>query len=45
MALLGQMVLALGAETSVQLLVQAGAIIVAVSVRHLPDLLRWIARG
>jgi ribose transport system permease protein len=36
--LLGQMVLALGAGTSVQLLVQALAIIVAVSVRYLPEL-------
>lgn len=44
MALLGQMVLALGAETSVQLLVQALAIIIAVSVRHVPDLLRHLRR-
>ncbi|MGG7565520.1 ABC transporter permease [Rhodovulum sp. DZ06] len=40
MALLGQMVLALGAGTAVQLLVQALAIIVAVSVRGLPTFIR-----
>lgn len=40
MVQLGQMVLALGAGTAVQLLVQAAAIIIAVSVRYLPDLLR-----
>lgn len=39
MAQLGQMVLALGAETSVQLLVQALAIVVAVTIRHVPMLL------
>lgn len=40
MAQLGQMVLALGAGTSVQLLVQSLAIIIAVAVRHLPSLIR-----
>lgn len=40
MAQLGQMVLALGADTSVQLLVQALAIIIAVSVRHIPEVLK-----
>ena len=40
MALLGQMVLALGADTSIQLLVQALAIVIAVAVRNLPALLR-----
>ncbi|RJS92925.1 ABC transporter permease [Salinisphaera sp. Q1T1-3] len=40
MSLLGQMVLALGAETSVQLLVQAIAIVVAVTARYLPDMWR-----
>ncbi len=39
MTQLGQMVLALGAGTSVQLLVQSLAIIIAVAVRHLPTLL------
>ncbi|GKY87067.1 ABC transporter permease [Sinisalibacter aestuarii] len=38
MTLLGQMVLALGADTSVQLLVQALAIIIAVTIRYLPQL-------
>ncbi|SLN54236.1 Ribose transport system permease protein RbsC [Aquimixticola soesokkakensis] len=42
--LLGQMVLALGAGTSVQLLVQALAIIVAVSVRYLPELFQALRR-
>ena len=42
MTQLGQMVLALGAPTSVQLLVQALAIIIAVTVRHLPGLLRML---
>lgn len=37
---LGQMVLALGAGTAVQLLVQALAIVVAVAVRHVPFRLR-----
>ena len=40
MVQLGQMVLALGAGTAVQLLVQALAIILAVTIRHLPGLLR-----
>lgn len=44
MTLLGQMVLALGAQTSVQLLVQALAIIVAVTVRHVPDFIRFIRK-
>jgi ribose transport system permease protein len=39
---LNQMVLALGAGTSTQLLVQALAIIVATSIRHLPRLMRQI---
>lgn len=39
MVQLGQMVLALGAGTAVQLLVQALAIILAVTVRYLPGLL------
>lgn len=38
MVQLGQMVLALGADTAVQLLVQAAAIIVAVTIRYLPAL-------
>ena len=42
MTQLGQMVLALGAPTSVQLLVQALAIIIAVTVRHVPGLLRML---
>ncbi len=40
MTLLGQMVLALGADTSVQLLVQSAVIIVAVAIRQLPAILR-----
>lgn len=40
MAQLGQMVLALGASTAIQLLVQAMVIIIAVAVRHVPDLVR-----
>ncbi|SCB47452.1 ABC transporter permease [Rhizobium multihospitium] len=40
MVQLGQMVLALGAGTAVQLLVQALAIILAVTIRHVPGLLR-----
>ncbi|MGO4317854.1 ABC transporter permease [Agrobacterium sp. MCAB5] len=40
MVQLGQMVLALGAGTAVQLLVQAFAIILAVTIRHVPGLLR-----
>ncbi len=42
MAQLGQMVLALGAGTPVQLLVQALVIVVAVAVRQVPDLLRFL---
>jgi ribose transport system permease protein len=37
---LGQLVLSMGATTAVQLLVQAAAIIVAVTIRHLPGLIR-----
>lgn len=40
MTQLGQMVLALGAGTSVQLLVQSLAIVIAVAVRQVPSLLR-----
>lgn len=39
MVQLGQMVLALGAGTAVQLLVQALAIVLAVTIRHLPTFL------
>lgn len=42
LAQLGQMVLALGADTAVQLLVQASAIIIAVTVRHVPGLLKTL---
>lgn len=42
MSLLGQMVLALGADTSVQLLVQALAIVIAVTIRNIPDVLRYL---
>lgn len=42
MVQLGQMTLALGASAAVQLLVQALAIIVAVSVRYLPELVRTL---
>jgi ribose transport system permease protein len=38
MAQLGQLVLSMGATTAVQLLVQAGAIIIAVTIRHIPAL-------
>lgn len=44
MVQLNQMVLALGAQTSIQLLVQALVIIIAVTVRHVPDLLRFLRR-
>ncbi|WP_238367789.1 ABC transporter permease [Mesobacterium pallidum] len=44
MAQLGQMVLALGASTAIQLLVQALAIIIAVAVRHLPALFGYMRR-
>lgn len=40
MVQLGQMVLALGASAAVQLLVQAAAIVIATTIRHLPALLR-----
>ncbi len=42
MAQLSQMVLALGAGTPVQLLVQALVIVIAVAVRQVPDLLRFL---
>lgn len=42
MTQLGIMVLALGAGTAVQLLVQAGVIILATTIRHLPSLLRVV---
>lgn len=42
MAQLGQMVLALGAGTSVQLLVQACAILLATTVRYLPSALKTL---
>lgn len=38
MAQLGQLVLSMGASTAVQLLVQAAAIIIAVTIRHVPAL-------
>jgi ribose transport system permease protein len=44
MAQLVQMVLALGAGPAVQFLVQALAIVVAVSIRGLPRLLAWLRR-
>lgn len=40
MAQLGQLVLSMGASTAVQLLVQAAAIILAVTIRRIPGLLR-----
>jgi ribose transport system permease protein len=40
MAQLGQLVLSMGASTAVQLLVQAAAIIIAVTIRHIPTLFR-----
>jgi ribose transport system permease protein len=39
MTQLGQLVLSLGASTPVQLLVQAGAIVLAMTIRHLPSVL------
>ncbi|QGZ57528.1 ABC transporter permease [Paraburkholderia acidiphila] len=42
MAQLGQLVLALGAGAAVQLLVQACAILLATTVRHVPALLRTV---
>lgn len=44
MAQLGQLVLALGAGAAVQLLVQACAILLATTVRHLPELLRTLRK-
>lgn len=44
MAQLGQMVLALGAGTAVQLLVQSFAIIIAVAVRNLPTLMAFLKK-
>lgn len=44
MTQLGQMVLALGAPTSMQLLVQALVIIVAAAIRYIPDLVRFLRR-
>jgi ribose transport system permease protein len=38
MAQLGQLVLSMGASTAIQLLVQAAAIIIAVTIRHVPAL-------
>jgi ribose transport system permease protein len=38
LAQLGQLVLSMGATTAIQLLVQAGAIIIAVTIRHVPAL-------
>ncbi len=45
MAQLGQLVLALGAGAAVQLLVQACAILLATTVRHLPELLRALRKA
>ncbi|WP_321933776.1 ABC transporter permease [Paraburkholderia sp. J8-2] len=45
MAQLGQLVLALGAGAAVQLLVQACAILLATTVRHLPELLRALRQA
>jgi ribose transport system permease protein len=42
MTQLGQLVLSLGASTPVQLLVQAGAIVLAMTIRHLPSLLAFM---
>ena len=44
MTQLGQMVLALGASTAIQLLVQALAIVVAVTIRLLPGMFAWLRR-
>ena len=44
MTQLGIMVLALGAGTAVQLLVQAGVIILATTIRHVPGFLRTLLR-
>lgn len=40
MAQLGQMVLAMGASTAVQLLVQASAILIAITIRNVPAIIR-----
>jgi ribose transport system permease protein len=45
MAQLGQMVLALGAGPAMQLLVQACAILLAITVRHLPSALRRFGKA
>jgi ribose transport system permease protein len=45
MAQLGQMVLALGAGPAMQLLVQACAILLAITVRHLPSALRRLGKA
>jgi ribose transport system permease protein len=45
MAQLGQLVLALGAGPAVQLLVQAGAILLATTVRHLPSAVRKLRKN
>lgn len=45
LAQLGQMVLALGAGTAVQLLIQVCAILGAAIVRHVPDILRELGIG
>jgi ribose transport system permease protein len=42
MTQLGQLVLSLGASTPVQLLVQAGAIVLAMTIRHLPSVLAFM---
>lgn len=39
MTQLGQLVLSLGASTATQLLVQAGAIVLAMTIRHIPRVL------
>jgi ribose transport system permease protein len=45
LAQLGQMVLALGAGTAVQLLIQVGAILGAAIIRYLPDMVRGLGAG
>jgi ribose transport system permease protein len=42
MTQLGQLVLSLGASTPVQLLVQAGAIVLAMTIRHLPSVITFL---
>lgn len=44
LTLLDQMVLALGAPSAIQLLVQAAAIVVAVSIRHLPTIFSFFLK-